>query len=195
MHYLIIEHFLSEQDCDKIIALGKSRQLERSPGFDLADGVNRESDYRTSFQTWLYRHDGDGLLADIERRIAVATGMPIENGEAFQLAYYPPGSYYKAHYDYFPEDQPGSHIALNRGGQRVLTFAIYLNTIPPAGGGETEFVNTGIKISPEKGKALVFWNVMPNWECDSSTYHQGLPPIAPYEKYLLNRWIRKNRHF
>jgi prolyl 4-hydroxylase len=193
MHYLIIEHFLSEQDCDRIIALGKNRQLQRSPGFDLADGVNRESDYRTSFQTWLYRDNP--LLADIERRIATATGMPVENGEAFQLAYYPPGTYYRAHYDYFPVEQPGSHVALNRGGQRVLTFAIYLNTIPPDGGGETSFVNADVKIRPEKGKALVFWNVTPNWECDSSTYHEGLPPREPYDKWLLNKWIRKGTHY
>ena len=119
MHYIIIERFLSEQDCDRIIAIGKSRQLQRSPGFDLADGVNKESDYRTSYQVWLYRHDGDGLLADIERRISVATGMPVQNGEAFQLAYYPPGTYYRPHYDYFPEEQPGSKVALDRGGRAL----------------------------------------------------------------------------
>ena len=194
MHYLIIERFLSEEDCDSIIALAKSRQLERSKGFDLADGVQRESDYRTSFQLWLYRHEA-GLVADIERRIAVATGLPVENGEAFQVAYYPAGTYYKPHWDYFPPEYEGSKVALDRGGQRLITFMTYLNSVPEGKGGETSFVNAGVKVRPEKGKALVFWNVAPNWEVDPSTYHEGLPPIAPYDKWILNRWIRKDQHY
>ena len=193
MHYLIIERFLAEEDCDRIIALGKSRKLERSPGFDLADGVNRESDYRTSFQLWLHRTQYP-FLVDIERRIAVATGMPVENGEAFQLAYYPPGTYYRPHWDYFPAEYPGSKVALDRGGQRLLTFMTYLNSVPEGKGGETSFVNAGVKVRPEKGKALVFWNVMPDWQVDKSTYHEGLPPAEGYEKWILNKWIRAGYH-
>ena len=76
----------------------------------------------------------------------------------------------------------------------MITFMVYLNEVPEGKGGETSFTNAGIKVRPEKGKALVFWNVMPNWEVDTSTYHEGLPPAEGYEKYILNKWIRKGYH-
>ena len=78
--------------------------------------------------------------------------MPVENGEAFQLAYYPPGTYYQPHYDYFPVEQPGSKVALDRGGQRLLTFMVYLNEVPEGKGGETSFVNADVKVRPELGR-------------------------------------------
>ena len=51
--------------------------------------------------------------------------------------------------------------------------------------GRPSFVNAGVKMRPEEGKALVFWNVAPDWSCDTSTYHEGLPPKQPYEKWIV----------
>ena len=197
MHYLIIRDWLAAADCDKIVqdyAINqKAGGMTQSTGYDPLTGESKYyNEHRTSQQVWLPKNDP--YLSGIERRIAEATGLPVENGEGFQLAYYPAGCFFRGHHDYFDPAYGGSAIALAQGGQRLMTFMIYLNTLPEGCGGETSFVNADVKVRPEKGKALVFWNVAPDWSLDKSTLHEGLPPAAGYEKYILNKWIRQDVH-
>jgi hypothetical protein len=41
------------------------------------------------------------------------------------------------------------------GGQRLATLIVYLNTVSQ--GGATAFKDLNMKVSPEKGKALLFF--------------------------------------
>ncbi|MET0786883.1 MAG: 2OG-Fe(II) oxygenase [Paenisporosarcina sp.] len=192
MHYLILRNFMEPKHCDEIIAIVKQRpsQIQRSKGLELTTGHHIISEHRTSSELF-FRHGENPIIAEYERRIAEMTGLPVEFGEGFQFAWYKEGEYFKNHHDYFHEEYGGTQSILSRGGQRLITFMIYLNTLPEGAGGETEFTHIGLKVRPEKGKAVVFWNVMPNWQLDDSTAHAALPPAPGYEKYLLTKWIRK----
>jgi prolyl 4-hydroxylase len=191
MHYLIWRDFLSASECETLINIGRSiGQMQRSSGFDVGSGQSTVSDYRTSQQVWLHRGRWPTIVDQIEQRISEATGVPVQNMEAFQLAWYPQGCEYKPHHDYFHEQYEGSQQVLARGGQRIITWMVYLNTLPEGAGGETEFMKMGLKVRPEAGKACVWWNVMPDWRVDDSTYHAGLPPKEGYEKFIITKWIR-----
>ena len=186
---------MKPEHCDEIVAIAREQpqRFVRSRGFDLNTGGNTVSEHRTSSHTWL-RTGETPLIAFYEKRIAEMTGLPIEAGEAFQFAWYKPGEYFNIHHDYYHEGYEGSKMALGRGGQRIVTFMIYLNTLPEGAGGETDFTRVGLKVRPEKGKAFIFWNVMPNWQLDDSTEHAGRAPAPGYEKFLLTKWLHSQKY-
>lgn len=62
---------------------------------------------------------------------------------------------------------------------RLLAFILYLNTVEC--GGETEFLNSGRKIKPAKGKVLIF-------PCNYLFPHRGNIPISN-EKYIATSFI------
>lgn len=64
--------------------------------------------------------------------------------------------------------------------KRVLAFMTYLNTVE--NGGETEFLYQNMKVTPKKGKTLV-------WPAYFTHTHRGLP--APTEKKcIVTGWIK-----
>src|SRR3546814_8509572 len=81
--------------------------------------------------------DLNALVSRIEARIARLLDWPVENGEAIQILRYGVGAQYKPHHDYFDPDWSGSAGPLKRGGQRVASLVMYLNT--PERGGTTTF--------------------------------------------------------
>lgn len=102
------------------------------------------------------------------------------------------GGEYKPHYDYFDPSTPGGLYHYNRGGQRVASFIVYLNT--PEAGGETVFPKAKLRVKPEKGKALLFYNVDPEGKEDPMSFHGGAPVIAG-EKWIITRWLRQGEFF
>ena len=62
---------------------------------------------------------------------------------------------------------------------RFLVFLWYLNDV--AEGGETEFVNFGIKVAPRTGRLLMF---PPYWMFQ----HAGLPPLSD-DKYIVSTYL------
>jgi prolyl 4-hydroxylase len=66
---------------------------------------------------------------------------------------------------------------------RYLVFLWYLNDVPE--GGETEFVDLGIKVAPRTGRLLMF---PPYWMFQ----HAGRPP-AGGDKYILSTYLMFGR--
>jgi prolyl 4-hydroxylase len=50
----------------------------------------------------------------------------------------------------------------------------------------------GLKIKPEKGNAILFYNLLPNGQFDTLSYHGGCP-ILKGEKWAANKWIWTNK--
>lgn len=121
----------------------------------------------------------DPVIHAMNRRIAAATGTPYENGETLQSLRYRPGQEYRPHFDFVPGDNP-----------RLTTALFYLNE--DYEGGETAFVNTGLKVKGRTGDLLVFENALPSGEEDPLAEHAGLP-VTSGVKYLATRWIRGRR--
>jgi prolyl 4-hydroxylase len=178
--------FLSHSECDELVALAQPR-LARSETVDTDTGGSEINEARTSQGMFFTRGEGE-LIARIEARIAALLDWPVENGEGVQVLHYRPGAQYKPHYDYFDPAQPGTPTILKRGGQRVGTLVMYLNT--PEKGGGTTFPDVHLEVAPIKGNAVFF--SYDRADPSTRTLHGGAPVLAG-EKWVATKWLREGR--
>lgn len=186
---MVYHHFLSDAECDHLITLARP-YLQRSTVIDNNSSGSEVDSRRTSYGMFFYPHISDRVVYAIEDRIARLTGIPKENGENIQVLQYAIGGEYRPHYDYFDPHSVGGSFHLMRGGQRQASFLMYLNT--PDAGGETVFPYLGIKVTPRKGDALLFYNCGLDGKEDPFTLHGGAPVILG-EKWLATKWLRMSR--
>ncbi len=183
----VCDHFLTDEECDYFVDMGRPF-LKRSTVVDSNSSGELIDKRRSSLGMFISSESTDFLVKKVHRRIAKVTRIPEENGESMQILYYGIGAEYQPHYDYFDPATLGGLGHYNRGGQRVATFIVYLNT--PKKGGETIFPKTGLKIVPEKGKALLFYNVNSKGIVDPMSFHGGAP-VLEGEKWIITRWLRE----
>jgi prolyl 4-hydroxylase len=175
---------LSDDECRQMIELAQPR-LARSETVHNPSGGSEVHEARTSDGMFFER--GEHAIIDrIERRIAALLRWPLQNGEGLQVLRYRPGAQYKAHHDYFDPAQPGTPTVLQRGGQRVGTVVMYLNT-PPRGGG-TAFPDVGVEVGPMRGNAVFFSYDRPH--VVTRSLHAGLP-VLEGEKWVATKWLRE----
>ena len=178
---------LSDGECDALVAMGRQR-LRPSAVFNPDTGADEAHEARSSEGTF-FRRGENALCARIERRLATLVDWPLENGEGLQLLRYGPGAQYRPHYDYFDPDRPGAHVALSRGGQRVASIVMYLNT--PVRGGATTFPDARFEVAAVKGNAVFFTYDRPHPMTGS--LHGGAP-VGEGEKWVATKWLRVGRH-
>jgi prolyl 4-hydroxylase len=177
---------LEATECDELVALAGER-LSRSETVELDTGGSEINAARTSEGMFFARGE-NALIERIEARIAVLLQWPVENGEGLQILRYRPGAEYKPHYDYFDPAQPGSASILKRGGQRLASLVMYLNT--PVRGGATTFPDVGLEVMPARGNAVFFSYPRPH--PDTRTLHGGAP-VLEGEKWVATKWLREGR--
>jgi len=175
---------LSDAECDALVAAAQPR-LARSLTVENHTGGEAVNADRTSDGMFFRRAETE-LIARIESRIARLLRWPLENGEGLQVLNYSPGAQYKPHYDYFDPAAPGTPTILKRGGQRVGTLVMYLNT--PAQGGATTFPDVGLAVAAQRGNAVFFSYDRPNPA--TQTLHGGAPVLAG-EKWVATKWLRE----
>lgn len=175
---------LSDDECDALIELSRPR-LVRSETVDNSTGGSEVNAARTSDGMFFERGETP-LIAGIERRIAELVRWPLENGEGLQILRYRPGAEYRPHHDYFDPVHPGTARILQRGGQRVGTIVMYLNT--PEGGGATTFPEVGLEVAPVRGNAVFF--SYDRAHPATKTLHGGAPVLAG-EKWVATKWLRQ----
>ncbi|KAL4446852.1 hypothetical protein ABPG77_008096 [Micractinium sp. CCAP 211/92] len=169
--------------------------------FKRGDTAENTRDIRTSSGTFMSRdEDPDGVLAFIEDKIAAVTMVPAGHGEPFNVLRYELSQHYDSHYDSFSEEEYGP-----QSSQRIATVLLYLSDVED--GGETVFLlegknglerlatidykacDTGIKVKPRQGDALLFWSVSPNGTVDKHSLHGGCPVVSG-TKWAMTKWIR-----
>ena len=124
------------------------------------------------------------LVRSIEQRLARLLDLPVEHGEGLQVLHYLPGQEYEPHYDWFDPAQPGYSALTARGGQRIASVVMYLNT--PEEGGGTAFPQVGLTVTAIAGSAVYF-----AYETgDTSSLHAGLPVLRG-EKWIATKWLRE----
>jgi prolyl 4-hydroxylase len=183
---VVFANLLDDAECDEIVAMASER-LERSHTVDTSTGDSEINPARTSDGMFFLRGE-NAACTRLEARLAALLNWPIENGEGLQILRYRPGAEYKPHYDYFDPAQPGTPTILKRGGQRVGTIVMYLNT--PTRGGGTTFPDVGLEIAPLKGHAVFFSYDRPH--PSTRTLHGGAP-VLEGEKWVATKWLRVNR--
>lgn len=179
----VLDNFMSAVECTELIEQARTK-LSRSTVVDATTGESVEDARRTSSGAFFKKAE-TALVAEIERRISQRVGIPIANGEGLQILRYTTGQEYCPHYDYF--DPAASSVVdhLKNGGQRILTFLVYLNT--PVLGGATCFPDVGVEVAARQGRALVFsYDPTPA----SKSLHGGLPVMSG-EKWVITKWFRQ----
>ncbi|XP_024526616.1 prolyl 4-hydroxylase 1 isoform X3 [Selaginella moellendorffii] len=208
------------EECDYLIAIAGPR-LAKSTVVDTSTGKGIESKVRTSTGMFLSNYDRRyPMIEAIERRIAVYSMIPVENGELLQVLRYEPNQYYKPHHDYFSDQ-----FNLKRGGQRVATVLMYLSDVeeggetifpsvqclllkmlykysflsiflfPKVGDGECECggeLRKGLCVKPRKGDAILFWSAALDGNVDSNSLHGGCSVLRG-EKWSATKWLRQSR--
>jgi len=178
----IVQGFLLPQECTDLIALIDATSRPSTLYQDThIDG------FRTS-----YSGDLDPfhpLVQIIEGRICNLMGVDKRCGETLQGQRYGVGQQFKPHHDYFHTSQAYWQKEKPRGGQRSWTAMIYLNE--PEGGGETNFPNAGMCVSPRTAM-LVMWNNMDEMGAPNElTLHEGCP-VTGGTKYIVTKWFREH---
>jgi prolyl 4-hydroxylase len=184
---VVLRDFLSAEECAELIELAKSR-LARSTTVSRETGEAQLHHARTSDGAFFNRGETQ-LIDKIEQRIAALTGWPVENGEGLQVLRYGIGGEYRPHFDYFDPALPGSHTHLARGGQRLGTLLMYLNT--PEAGGHTSFPRVGMTAAPIAGHACYFAS---SWAdvIDPRSEHASVP-VTKGEKWVATKWLRERQ--
>lgn len=175
---------LTDAECEGLMALASPRLL-RSETVDNSTGGSEVNAARTSDGMFFERGEAP-LIQAIERRIAELLRWPLENGEGLQVLRYGPGAEYRPHHDYFDPAHAGTATILQRGGQRVGTLVMYLNT--PDGGGATTFPDVGLEVAPVRGNAVFF--SYERAHAGTKTLHGGAPVTAG-EKWVATKWLRE----
>lgn len=177
----VLTDLLTADECDELIALARPR-LARALTVDAKGG--QQVDQRRTNAGMFFKPGELPLVARIEQRIAALVDLPASHGEGLQVLHYEPGQEYQPHYDWFDPTQPGYEAITARGGQRIATVVMYLNT-PEAGGG-TAFPKAGLTVTALRGTAVYF-----AYEGgDESSLHAGLP-VTNGEKWIATKWLRE----
>jgi Rps23 Pro-64 3,4-dihydroxylase Tpa1-like proline 4-hydroxylase len=87
------------------------------------------------------------------------------------------GGFYKSHIDNFGSSDEYEN-------ERIITFIWYLNDV--RNGGETHFIQTGLKIKPKVGRLAIF-------PSNSPFFHEGL--CTQENKYIISTWLEVKKNF
>lgn len=177
----VLENLLTGDECDALVGEAKPR-LARSLTVDV-DGRHQTDERRTS-QGMFFAIGETPLVRTIEQRIADLLAIPVNHGEGLQILHYQPGQEYEPHFDWFNPDQPGFSAVTARGGQRIASVVMYLNT--PEEGGGTAFPRIGLTVTAARGSAVYFAYDTG----DEASLHAGLPVIKG-EKWIATKWLRE----
>jgi prolyl 4-hydroxylase len=181
---IVFGGLLSDDECDAIIDAARPR-LARSETVQMDTGGSEVHAARTSRGMFFERGENE-VCKRVEARLAKLLSWPVINGEGLQVLHYLPGAEYQPHHDYFDPSKSGTVPILARGGQRVATIVMYLNS--PDRGGGTTFPDVGVEVGPVKGNAVFFSYDRPH--PSTKTLHGGAPVIAG-EKWVATKWLRE----
>ena len=183
----VVEKLASPEICRWLIERARG-SLVRAQTIDPKTGrAHYEETARTNSSCAFDVGHMDMVLVMLRARIARLTQLPVLGFEDSQVLHYAPGEEFKPHFDFLDVAQPGHAAAVASGGQRVVTFLVYLNE--GFDGGDTAFPQLGWRYKGRTGDALFFYNATPEGAPDRRTLHAGTPTTRG-EKYLFSQWIR-----
>ena len=177
----LLPGFLAAEECERLIAIIESR-IQPSKLFNDRKVPNA----RTS-STHFFAQEAPETLA-LGHKIDEVTGIARSHAETIQGQRYRVGEEYRHHRDYFREERDHWQNERRRGGQRSWTAMVYLNAVEA--GGETEFPELGLTVTPEPGLLIAWDNMDRSGRPNRNTRHAALPVISG-EKYVITQWYRQ----
>ncbi|WP_373531805.1 2OG-Fe(II) oxygenase [Vampirovibrio sp.] len=182
----LLKNFLSDEECDHLIERARPK-IEPSTTVDPDTGEHIQVEARSSTSTYFTLGETP-LISAIEERIAALLEVDVVNGEGLQVLRYGVGQEYQPHFDFFDPNLKGTPMVIATGGQRLATCIMYLSAVES--GGETRFPEVDIQVAPNKGDAILFYNLLPDGEVDRQSLHASLPVLAG-EKWVATKWVRE----
>ena len=198
-----IDNFLTSEECDYLISKAQEVGLHPSTlhsGYDAEQ--TRDISTRSSSNSWLPRSTSNITEQIYEKAAHVLQIDPKlfqkysetdarhhSIAESLQVVRYKAGGEeYQPHHDFvYPST---SH---RYQPTRFATLLLYLNTVPE--GGETRFPRAatkdraeGVVVQPKRGRAVLFYNMLPDGNVDDLSQH-GSNPTTSHEKWLANLWV------
>ncbi len=181
-----IDEVFTPLECAHLKELGRPL-LQPSLTVDPRTGQAVRMPLRTSHSMRFEAFQEDFWLRLMQLRLCRHFQSQLAACEPLALLRYQPGEEYRPHRDYLPP----ARLAMTDGqlgGQRLYTAFVYLNDVDA--GGETDFPELGVRITPKAGRAVLFHNTLADATPDPRTLHAGLPVVAG-EKWLATLWIRE----
>lgn len=184
----IIENLINKDVANHFIELG-IKDLGLSMVVGSASTEDALDTARTSRTSWI-AHDRTQKTLTIARKISEIVGIPLKNAESFQLIHYGETQEYQPHFDAFDPHTEGGKFHLQRGGQRLKTALIYLNTVPKGGG--TIFPAIDLTIAAKLGRMVVFENCQAGTQTPHPLSLHGGMPVIKGKKWALNLWFHES---
>ena len=126
------------------------------------------------------------IIQDMNTRLHSIFRIPYEYSSAIYVKKYPIGGYMEPHYDLLNPGNPDHRKTLERCGQTPISIIIYLNDV--IDGGETHFIYPDIKVKPERGKLLMWYNLDENGMPYAEMKH-GCLRVNSNPKYILTKFF------
>jgi hypothetical protein len=161
--------------------------LKRALIYDPVGGKDIADHMRTNSAAGFDLVHADVVQAAVQWRMSVSVGVPIGHMEGPTVLHYAVGEQITNHYDFVNPRIPNYQAEIEKRGQRIVTFLVYLND--DYEGGETDFPEVGLRYHGAKGNGIFFTNALPNGDADLRMVHAGLPP-KDNEKWLMSQFIR-----
>jgi prolyl 4-hydroxylase len=177
-----VESFLTEEECDKLVEIIGQHHRPSTVLATVDDPYFRTS---TTCDLSLLNLP---FAEEIDKKIVDFMGISRAYSDGIEGQKYRVGQEFKPHTDYFSAGKPGHEERLKRKGNRTWTFMLYLNNTPKGGG--TRFPNAELTFQPQKGKALVWNNLLPDGKPNPFTLHWGMP-VEEGEKFVITKWFRE----
>lgn len=177
----VLRDFLTDEQCSALIALIDEG---REPSRLLAHTGDPE--FRTSESCNL--DPTHPVVRAVEKKIAQVMSLDPACGETIQGQRYAVGQQFKPHHDFFFTTEAYWPEQERNGGQRTWTAMMFLNAVED--GGQTQFPEAKVRITPRKGNLLVWNNLDEHGAPNMASLHQGMPVIAGV-KYVITKWYRE----
>ena len=172
--------------CDWLI--GRARgNLKRALIYDPATGGDKADHMRTNSAAGFDLMTADLIQVALQYRMAATVGLPIANMEGPTVLHYTVGQEITNHFDFLNPKIPNYQDEIERRGERIITFLVYLND--DFGGGETDFPRAGVRHKGRRREGLLFTNALPSGSPDLRMVHAGMPPTSG-EKWIVSQFIR-----
>ena len=187
---LVIENFLSDDECDRITTNAKSHMIPCVIKHPITGAV-QEDPSRTSTNANMPQSDVPSI---VDKMVQLTNCQDASHLETLQILRYTEGQTFYPHTDGF--EGPTTACGFEASG-RLVTIFCYLNDV--AEGGETRFTNLAgnddenqqvLSIAPRKGTAVLHFPATTGLEEDPRTEHEGCPAVD--EKWLLVTWAWKD---
>ncbi len=185
----LFEKLIPNEVCRWLIDVSRER-LNRALVYDAVARQDYASSNRTNSWAQFDLMSSELIHLLVQHRMAAASGFPLYNMEATAVLHYAVGEEITNHFDFVDPDIPNYEQEIERNGQRVMTFLIYLND--DYDHGETDFPKLGITCKGRRGEGLYFINALDDGSPDLSTVHAGRP-TANGEKWIVSQFIRNRR--